>query len=295
MNISLNTNFATPMSIPYTNLQLIADAGFTHIHWSNHWNDDYLYGKYELAEIKRRLQETGLKLLDIHGSSGVEKAWFSENETCRKAGVELVANRLRLQRDLEGENVVMMHIPGNLEDTAEDQKEITKQRQDALKRSLTELMPIINETHVPLAVENLSWHQTSWNFIEELMAEFPADKLGICYDSGHDNFSKCALKYFRKNRNRITAVHLNDNDGKSDLHQPPFYGTVDWDIVTDILADSSYNALLSFELTIKNTPFMDPNFNITKQPLENYQHFLADAYKRCQKICIAVDRKRAHK
>ena len=56
-------------------------------------------------------------------------------------------------------------------------------------------------------------------------------------------------------KNRVQALHLNDNDSSGDQHQPPFYGTVDWQRMVKILAESSYRGRpLSFELGMRKKP-----------------------------------------
>ena len=72
----------------------IAEAGFTHYFWCHQWNTDFIYTAPEYAEILKAQKEAGIKLLDIHGSRGHEKCWYSPTEYIRKAGVELVKNRI---------------------------------------------------------------------------------------------------------------------------------------------------------------------------------------------------------
>lgn len=111
MKLSIATDFASSTGEPASALRVIAEAGFTNIMWCHHWCDDFLYGRDEIAHIKGLLRDFGLVLSDIHGSQGVEKCWHSPVEYRRKAGVELVSNRIRMLRELDGDGTVMMHVP----------------------------------------------------------------------------------------------------------------------------------------------------------------------------------------
>lgn len=92
--IAVNTDFLCSTGSPEPHLRAIAEAGFTHLHWCHQWNTDFLYSRSEWAQYARWFHEFDLKLLDIHGSQGVEKCWHSPVEYERQAGVELVVKLL---------------------------------------------------------------------------------------------------------------------------------------------------------------------------------------------------------
>ena len=48
------------------------------------------------------------------------------------------------------------------------------------------------------------------------------------------------------------SIHIHDNDGKRDLHQIPFAGTVEWERLAKIFARSSYGKCVSLETSIHN-------------------------------------------
>ena len=292
MEIAINTDFLTSVSSPEPRLKAIAEAGFTHLHWCHQWNTDFLYGADEIRQIKEWLKIFGLKLLDIHGSAGVEKNWYSTVEYQRRAGVELVKNRVIMLRELDGTGSLMMHAPILSVRQTEEQKDQALLRYEAYRRSLDELMPSLEKYGVLIAIENMA-HE-NFELLGRVLADYPEDRIGITYDSGHGNIGAAqGLDLLTPLRSRLQALHLNDNDTTGDLHQPPFYGTVDWNRMTDILADSGYrNRPLSFELSIRNTPFFDK----TKEPPvnqdpEKIRAFLADAYERCAKVVSLYESK----
>lgn len=61
------------------------------------------------------------------------------------------------------------------------------------------------------------------------------DRLGFCYDSGHEQYkhpnADCLVRYGDK----LFAVHLDDNFGEDDTHLLPFDGNINWASVMDKL------------------------------------------------------------
>ncbi len=109
--------------------------------------------------------------------------------------------------------------------------------------------------------------------VQELKAQYDSIDTPyktLCMDTGHTNKAtrfgvmppEEAIRYLGKD---ITLLHLNDNNGWSDQHQPPcFGGTVHWSAVLKALEDIGYEGVYNFELTL--WPF--------KNMLEEYVHYL---------------------
>ncbi|MCD6518460.1 MAG: sugar phosphate isomerase/epimerase [Anaerolineae bacterium] len=245
MELSITTDYAKDTGNPEPYLRRIAEAGFSHIHWCHHWNTDFLYSRYEIEQIQHWLQEFHLQLLDLHGSSGVEKNWASSREYERLSGVELVQNRIAMAAHL-GSGVVIMHV---------------WEYSEPIKRSLDELEPFARAHGVRIALENLGFPE-SFEIIAQILADYSPDYLGLCYDAGHGNLSGCdGLTWLEKLKDRLISVHLHDNDGQSDQHKPLFSGTIDWERLADIMARSSYEKCVSMELSIRNVENKDePTF-----------------------------------
>ena len=291
MDIAIGTSILCDTGSPETYLRLIAEAGFTHLHWGHQWDTDFLYSSFEIAQCRKWLRTYGLKLLDIHGSEGVEKQWFSPEEYRRRSGVELVINRVVMLHELEGPGCVMMHLPPNraIKSTPEDER-LLPARVEALRRSLDEIVPALEKYDARLAVENR--RNDSFRVIAEVMAEYPAERIGITLDTGHANIDEArGLDRMEKFKDRLLALHLNDNDGAGDLHQPPFYGTLDWERVARLVATSAYAGRpASFELIMRHTPFFVPDVPLAGQPEKNLKDFLADAYDRCLRAAEMIER-----
>ncbi|MDX9978792.1 MAG: sugar phosphate isomerase/epimerase family protein [Lentisphaeria bacterium] len=266
--LSVTSDYATSTGSPEPALRRIAAAGFTHVHWCHQWCTDFLYSASETAQIGRWLAEFGLRLCDVHASHGKEKGWCSPAEYERQAGLELVRNRIRFAAELGGD-VVIIHLPAVPENPADDPGFSAR-----LHDSIESLFPELAACGVRLAFENMI--RDNFTHIGSLLAEYPADRVGLCYDSGHGNMNPGALASLDALRERLIAVHLHDNDGQSDQHQPPFFGTVDWPALAGILAASSYRKPLSFEVAIRATGIADEG------------EFLALAYERAEKVAELV-------
>lgn len=281
MDLAINTDFLRGTGDPEPFLRTAAAAGFTHLHWCHQWCTDFLYGRAEITAIMAMLQRYGLKLLDIHGAVGPEKCWYSTMEYRRQAGVESVTNRLEMLAELGGCGVVMMHIPNFSPRQTPEARSAVRPQVEALKRSLDELMPLMDRLNTAIALENM-WAD-DFVILEEFLCLYPAERIGLCYDSGHGNARELpADAMIDRCRDRIRALHLHDNDGKSDLHQPPFMNTVDWDRQAELIAASSYSGPLSFEIAMRNTPYFKPELD--EQKPEDIAAFLHDAYQRCRRF-----------
>lgn len=308
MDISVNTNVVESTGSPERYLRYLAEAGFSHVHWCHHWNTDFLYSRHEIAKCAEWLKTYGLKLVDIHGSEGIEKNWSSTDEYRRKSGVELVINRVQMLAEMQGSGSVVMHIPWYRTVTTEEQRKPITACYEALKRSFDELMPVLEKNNVRIAVENTVCD--TFETIAGLMEAYPAEYVGLAYDSGHGNVGDRwtfdpphpgeGPDYLEKWKHRLQALHLHDNDGQGDLHQPPFMGNIDWERLTGIIAGSSYFEPgrdgsvrpVSFEIQIHQTPYWNPDLKASEQPEEKIREFLADACSRCEKISRMVNAKR---
>lgn len=243
--LSVTTDYKTGTGCPEEYLRRIGAAGFTHIHWCHQWDTDFLYGPAETDQIADWLGELNLVLLDLHASAGKEKAWGSSREYERRAGVELVANRIEMTARL-GSEVVIMHLPGGA----------FEEHSPRVQRSLDELRPCAAMHGVRIALENGGSHQ-SFDDIERVLDAYGPDYLGLCYDSGHGNLFPEGLDRLDRIRDRLISVHLHDNDGSADQHRLLFTGSVDWGRLAGILARSGYEKCVSMELSMRNEPYGD--------------------------------------
>ncbi len=247
--LSVTTDYRQDSGSPEPYLRRIAEAGFSHVHWCHHWNDDFIYADAEIKQIGRWLDEFGLKLNDLHASAGAEKGWVSTVEYERLAGVELVQNRIEMTGRLGGD-VIILHMPADPPDEPARQA-----FWDVLRQSLDAMEPFARDRGVCVALENL----TNGNFatVRKVLSEYPPEFVGLCYDSGHGNITGDGLIQLEHAKDRLISLHLHDNDGNGDDHLPLFKGTVDWKKLAGIIARSSYAKMVSLEVSMRRADIAD--------------------------------------
>jgi sugar phosphate isomerase/epimerase len=259
---SISTHYAgTVIGSPLPQIQAIAEAGFSHLHWSHQWNTDFFYSRSEIDQIASWLREYGLKMTDLHGSQGVEKDWCSTEEYKRLAGVELVTNRIEMISELRG-NAVVIHMTSEPSETKANAVYWA-----SVNRTLDALALPCRQCGVRLAIENVGPAQPDgfycFDTIEKVFARYGADYVGLCYDSGHGNEAGDGLDRLERVNDRLAAIHLHDNDGTSDQHKMPFTGTADWPRLTSIIARSPYRGAATLETGMRSNNFDDPKAFLT--------------------------------
>ena len=81
------------------------------------------------------------------------------------------------------------------------------------------------------------------------------------------------LDYLQNYQDKLICLHLHDNDGTDDQHLLPYDGTVNWNLVVDILKDCNYNGPITLELYYRKDYLKD-----------NIKTFYKEGYERGQKI-----------
>jgi len=134
-------------------------------------------------------------------------------------------------------------------------------RNEALNRlisSLKELLPLCKKYKVMLALENVNplpkdsevfYLGDNVEDFDVLFKKLRSKYLKMCLDVGHANINEGAMKYIKRYKENIIAVHVHDNNGKYDEHLPIGKGTIDWIILTKEL--KNINCPIIFELKKK--------------------------------------------
>jgi sugar phosphate isomerase/epimerase len=251
-------------------LERIARAGIGHIHWCHEWTGSYLYSRYEMTQIKDWLDEWGLKTRGVHASSGEGrnhyrtaeefvnersdlKDYVSANENNRRAGVELVQNRIDLARELDaGEIALHLHLPFRIFEHDSDFKQ--RFYTQAFK-SFDDLRPYAEKNGIRICIENLSDSPESCQIemFDRLFDRYSADFLGLCFDTGHGNITGGGdgLAIVRRFRDRFFIPHIHDNHGTADSHQIPMTGTFNWEGFAEIIIRSPCKTPYLFELNMR--------------------------------------------
>jgi sugar phosphate isomerase/epimerase len=109
--------------------------------------------------------------------------------------------------------------------------------------------------NVNIAYENMvNGYCTSVDQLADLIDSYKDNRIGACLDTGHANtYYKDQYEAIVRLGHRLRCTHINDNNGKDDLHLAPFSGTVKWESVMKALRDINYPGVLNLEIGINNT------------------------------------------
>lgn len=119
------------------------------------------------------------------------------------------------------------------------------------------------KNNVGIAYENMIEYPQRRKFsaraeeLIQLVDSYNDPRIGVCWDFGHGNrlytHEDFAINVLGK---RIVALHVNDNNGVSDLHHLPFMGTVEWENALHALKKVGYNGDFTYEIygLTKNMP-----------------------------------------
>lgn len=248
-------------------LRSIAQAGFSHMHWCHEWDGEYLYSVWEMEQIRNWMTRYGLRAKALHASKGsarridvrdrhYRRDYTSDWECCRKAGVELVRNRVDFAACIGASEIVLhLYVPYlTFQRSPQERERFYAQ----VEKSLDELMPYCVNRGVRICLENLfdvpePEIRGQW---DRLFLRYPASFLGICLDSGHGfiTWRERLPEIVRQYASRIFAVHLHDNTGTADSHLLPGEGEIPWPELMAALRETPYTLPLTLEVVRSGEP-----------------------------------------
>ncbi|MBQ7650384.1 MAG: sugar phosphate isomerase/epimerase [Victivallales bacterium] len=232
--IAINSSFHSVLASPDDVLAAIAHAGFEGVWWSQMGKGDFHYLPEERKAIARSFRKYGLRAASVHAAEPFRRLYYSENPWHRKAGVELLLNRMELASELECP-VVVFHAPSPF-----------PRRSDAIFDGLDETLHRGERFGVLLAVENGETEE-----VLPILQRYSPRLIGFAYDSGHAFCQRNAESLHRLCFNRLVTVHLHDNDGLHDQHKIPFTGFIGWNTEAVKLAEAGWKSGALLEVSEK--------------------------------------------
>jgi len=134
-------------------------------------------------------------------------------------------------------------------------------RQERVEKNIEKLKALaeyIKDKEITVCLENLRPHFSEDEELVDRNADdllyiidrVGSDRLGICLDTGHLNLTdKNQREFILKAGSRLKAIHIADNEGKSDQHLMPFTcGQVDFCDVVKALHQVNYSGLFNLEI-----------------------------------------------
>ena len=190
-------------------------AGFTHVHWCEHWTSDIFYSKSYAEEIAQKAGKYGIRIQNIHGVCRLHR----NRPLTGSHWVDLNANRIQFISWLGGDCIVL-HVP------LDDCERGFESERDESERLIRLLIPEAKKQNVRLAIENIESRPCKRLF-DHLFQTFPSEELGFCFDSGHANIMG-EIDILERYLDRLIMTHLHDNHGYTDEHLLPGEGTLPW-------------------------------------------------------------------
>lgn len=91
----------------------------------------------------------------------------------------------------------------------------------------------------------------------EIVKKINDDYFKVCLDTGHSAITKTspaeAVRMLGKDY--LQGLHIHDNNGKHDVHVPPFLGVIDWEEFCNALREISFDGVMNLEVkTMENLP-----------------------------------------
>lgn len=128
--------------------------------------------------------------------------------------------------------------------------------EEILERQVQVLRQLCDHTRgtgLVISLENVSGTPEAEDLLA-IIAAVGAENLGICLDTGHLNMaSGDQAGFIRTAGSCLKALHIADNEGKSDQHLMPYgRGTVDWAAVMSALKELPYEGLVNLEIPGEN-------------------------------------------
>ena len=222
-------------------LEALRAAGFEYIHFSTRWFQDAPMEEAEIKLWEQALAQTGIKVLDVHGTLTPKVNLWVDDPDRRALAFELLLHRLEVTHRLGGDAIVY-HAPN----TIEPSEQVYRYLVDGLARA----EETARDLGIRIALENHYDAELTNRSLEICFERFEPDYLGLTLDPGHANLAGNLEWLCRNCHDRLMVLHLNDNDGARDRHWLPQdqRGTIDWDLVVECIAKSPYNKPLQLEV-----------------------------------------------
>jgi sugar phosphate isomerase/epimerase len=222
---------------PFDSLHHLSEHGFTHIHFSHKWQSTDPLSRDELERLQSNLVAANLEVLDVHG---MQLSIAAEDAQERQLAFDMFRHRLETTHILGGDAMVY-HVPER-----EFSDTLLARYIDGLQR----LEEDARNRDIIIALENHYKKENDRRTLSACFEKFDPSYIGFTFDPGHASISSNLTWLLENCMDRLTILHLNDNDGVQDKHWLPFdfEGIVDWDAVVQGIVKSPYHKPVQLEV-----------------------------------------------
>lgn len=191
-----------------------------------------------VARVATTLAESRLQVHTVHARFGGPFMLGATRPDGRAEALRVHEETLRAAASLGSDNVVF-HLEAAYSPEAEA----------AARAVLDRLLAVAEAERVRLALEVLSpgCYGSRIEHLSVLLEQYASPWLGICLDFGHAHLAGTLAEWIDAMAAHIFTLHLHDNDGTRDQHQPPGCGTLEWPAMLDQLRRAGYRGPLVSE------------------------------------------------
>lgn len=183
-------------------------------------------------------------------------------EESRKGAVRTLERILKMGKALEAKKATVH--PDSRSHDYWNANEI----EDNVIESLLDLEKSTGKFGVELVAENVRAFG-----LDNFHRIFKETDIDMCLDTGHayigGSDEEDILNFLRKNMERVTHIHLNDNRGKYDEHLSLGYGFIDLERILEGLRRMEWESSLSMELFTRNPEYLEMSRKKVKEWLED--------------------------
>lgn len=225
--------------------EVLSKTGFTHINISSELstflisegNNDYF------NSLKKILSSNNLLVDWVHAPFFYTNL-YTNDYSIWGASVAVIKKVIDIASLLNAVSVVVHPVQGKGEVV------LNEESFDNLVKAFSILDLYAKEKKTIIAVENLIDNPVHF-ITTALLDKLPT--LSLCFDAGHAAISDTLDLYLPKYINRVIALHIHDNDLKTDDHRFPEDGLVNFNTLFSILLKNNYKGVFGFETVQKKS------------------------------------------
>ena len=224
-------------------IDIFSDAGFEGIDFNCDLEEYYTDAHDEAfyRNIKKYAEEKGIVFAQTHAPFG--SSFLDAEKT--KMRFEQIVKSMKHSSWL-GADMIVIHPCKHIDYKENNNYDLMMEYNLEFYKKL---VSFAEEFNIKIAIENIEKTITETaKGLLELLNALDNDVFTVCYDVGHANISgQDPAGMIIDIGKRIECTHIHDNNGISDLHTLPYYGTIDWENVMKAFAKVGYDGNLSYE------------------------------------------------
>lgn len=275
-------------------MQYISEAGFVYLDY----NFDTDYGRHDgaysknykdyMESVKIRANELGVKFVQAHAPMG--KPINDDNGDF----IRTTIRSIEAASMLDIPNIVV-HLGYKLGLSKKENFEENKKFFEALFDSAEKYdVNILVENFNKMSIENMYWIDNAHD-LYDFIKYVNHPRLHAVWDTGHGNMQELSQnEAVELLGEELYALHVQDNNGISDLHMAPLFGTTNYDSLMHGLKNIGYNGYFTLEgcnifLPHRKKRQFELDNRLANPSLELKKHGEKILYEIAKSILIAYD------